>query len=692
MVSEKTVPYFPIMEGYPINLAINVFNDLKKRFRLTPETDAPWLPFHFIGPMPIWGHFDVNSDDFCGFPKNLLFRIQIDQAGYEKILKRYQMLCLGEDCGEQKLMELHLESEDDYFSYIAESGLWEVHHGVGESDSVIETLKSDQETKHAIYGLKNGFNIVPYSLLKIEDTYKEAIPESLCEEFNAICYYKNEGTCFVLMNDPSFGEFLEDKYNCLFGIRNPIEVVASFCPESTLQEIREGLGQNYRSLGTTGDDEAINIKNNLFVCEDYKTNDESKLIEDPRKTLAYIFTRAIKEGASDIHIEPYEETLRIRFRINTFLTSKLTLSGSFLPRLNSIISQYGGVDTFKKMMPHSGRFTVICRGEPYDIRVSMIPCREEQSCVLRIHGKNTPLHSLSSLGFNFKDKTIFSDAISRKSGIILITGPTGSGKSTTLYAALSELNKEDVSIETIEDPIERPIDGLKQFQVRYTEDENKNLTFPKLFREVLRHDPDVIMVGEIRDLETAKMAINAAQTGHLVLSTLHTQDALGAIPRLISEGVDPQHLADSLILLQAQRLIGTVCTNCRTPLEDNDLSLETLKNEFKVHDIYFDQRKHTLYRRNACEFCQNTGFEGKQAIYELFPITDEIRQRIVERKSVQEIKALGTRVGYRTLYQEALQKVALGKSVYEEAIRYRMEFSHDFERLIAQTKEELHAI
>jgi len=283
---------------------------------------------------------------------------------------------------------------------------------------------------------------------------------------------------------------------------------------------------------------------------------------------------------------------------------------------------------------------------------------------------------------------LFKDALTRKSGIILITGPTGSGKSTTLYAALKELNREDISIETIEDPIEKHIAGLKQFQVRYAQDKEKSLTFPKLFREILRHDPDVIMVGEIRDLETANQAVIAAQTGHLVLSTLHTQDAIGAIPRLISEGVNPQHLSDALILLQAQRLIGTVCKNCRKVMEKGSKYEKIILAEFWKEGVVYDE-KDPIYEAGKCEYCNQTGYDGKQAIFELFPIIDEVREKIALGKNIHEIRKSGPSVGHRTLYQEGLQQVALGITTFGEVFKYRREARFDYRDLLKASQKRL---
>lgn len=687
----KYIPTIFHLNKYAISDTIEQVKILKNHIKLIPVDQEPWVPLQFIGCFPIWAHWKDDSTDFWGFSELDGFKVLLNKEDYHDLLTRYQEL-LSEDLDATLLLEPRVGKDIESFKkYIIKNNLWKADRHLCKCDeiNVSTSFEVDEDNKMAMEALIHGYNLYPIYGLKVSDFEKNVFPQDFKVDSKILPIFEDKSQIYILIDHPEKTQQIEDCLNCEY-LLPEYKSLIPFYASKVIQERIMDSSEVLESDSFTGSShfKEDSKKTRIFICDDYDTRNPSEeaILDNPRLALAYILKHAIKLKASDIHIQSSTDSTNIRFRINTFLSNKATFPKLFLPKLNSIITQYSNIDTFKKLMPHSGRFTAIYNEKPYEVRVSLIPNKDEQSCVLRIHDNNSGVKHLNELGLNYKDRIILEEAITRRSGIILITGPTGSGKSTTLYATLMALNKEDISLETIEDPVERPIDGIKQFQVRYNNDEDKNLTFPKLFREVLRHDPDVIMVGEIRDIETANLAISASQTGHLVLSTLHTQDALGSIPRLISEGLDPQRLADSLILLQAQRLIGILCKHCKIKINQDSENAQLILQEFQKNDIIYNVQDPELYCAGSCEHCHQTGYDGMQAIYELFPITDDIRECIANRKTIHEIKSFSNSVGYRSLYQEALQKIAQGKTSYEEAKKHKRQYAIDFNKLLEESQ------
>ncbi|CAH2031544.1 type II secretion system ATPase GspE [Trichlorobacter ammonificans] len=372
------------------------------------------------------------------------------------------------------------------------------------------------------------------------------------------------------------------------------------------------------------------------------------------RLLNAILFQAVKERASDIHIEPYERTLEVRFRIDGILHVKLEPPKLLQEALVSRVKIMSSLNIAEKRLPQDGRFKVLVAGHEVDIRVSLVPTFFGERTVLRLLDRKQGVRSLSEIGFSPRDVTVMERLISRTSGIILVTGPTGSGKTTTLYAALSQLNRQERNLITIEDPIEYQLSGVGQIQVNSRID----LTFAAGLRAVLRQDPDVIMVGEIRDAETAEIAMQASLTGHLVLSTLHTNDAATAITRLIDMGIEPFMVASSLSGILAQRLVRTICPHCREAYT-NDQPMPGLPD--------------TLYRGKGCPQCYGQGTLGRVGIYELLPIDAELCGMITRRTPAGEIKEYAIRKGMKTIREDGLAKVAAGITTLEEVLRVTQE-------------------
>ncbi len=375
-----------------------------------------------------------------------------------------------------------------------------------------------------------------------------------------------------------------------------------------------------------------------------------------------IIAKAIKMKASDIHIEPYDKDIRVRYRIDGILMEVRRMSKNLTNGLISRIKIMANLDIADRRLPQDGRFRIKTSGRYVDFRVSTMPTRHGEKAVLRILDRESVDLDLDKLGFLDEDLRSLEKIIRSPHGIILVTGPTGSGKSTTLYSILNTLNTEKVNISTAEDPIEYELEGINQVQCK----SEIGLTFANTLRSFLRQDPDIIMVGEIRDTETSEIAIKAALTGHLVLSTLHTNDAPSSIHRLINMGVEPFMISASILMIQAQRLVRKLCS-CK---EEDELALKRLKilglDSEKYNNIKF-------YKNIGCKKCNYSGYKGRAAIYELMIMSEELRKLVANRATTNEIRKKSIEQGMKTLKETGVEKAALGVTSLEEVLRITLE-------------------
>jgi len=371
-----------------------------------------------------------------------------------------------------------------------------------------------------------------------------------------------------------------------------------------------------------------------------------------------LLSQAIRERASDIHIEPFEKEMIARFRIDGILYNILTIQKRYQASIASRIKIMSGLNIAEKRLPQDGGMRIKIAGKDVDIRVSIVPTAFGERIVLRLLYRESALLPLDQIGFTGETLTRFNEMIERPHGIVLVTGPTGSGKTTTLYAALSKINSPDKNIITIEDPIEYQLKGIGQIQVNA----KIQLTFAAGLRSVLRQDPDVILVGEIRDSETAEIAIQAALTGHLVFSTLHTNDSAGAVTRLIDMKIEPFLISSSVMGILAQRLVRVLCKECREPYQITPAEINELEIRTGVEGA-------TVYRAKGCETCFQTGYFGRSAIYELLTVDDEMRQMIMKNSDASMIKALAMEKGMSTLRQDGAAKVLRGVTSVDEVVR-----------------------
>lgn len=374
-----------------------------------------------------------------------------------------------------------------------------------------------------------------------------------------------------------------------------------------------------------------------------------------------ILSQAVRDRASDIHIEPFERTLKVRYRIDGVLHEVLSPPKALQPRITSRLKVMADLNIAETRLPQDGRIAIRVRNREIDIRVSVVPTAFGERLVLRLLDKSGALFQLEEIGLAPQLLPVYGRLIQRSHGIILVTGPTGSGKSTTLYATLQRINSPQLNIITVEDPIEYQINGVGQIHVNPRID----LTFANGLRSILRQDPDVIMVGEIRDRETAEIAIQASLTGHLVLSTLHTNDAASAVTRLLDMGIEPFLISSSVLAMMAQRLVRVLCPECRQPGRPED---ETLR-ELGLQPDAAGVAQGEWFLSRGCDGCRGTGYRGRTGIYELLPIDDPIRRLIMQQANASMLRTAAIERGMRPLLQDGARKVLEGKTTAEEVLR-----------------------
>jgi general secretion pathway protein E/type IV pilus assembly protein PilB len=426
--------------------------------------------------------------------------------------------------------------------------------------------------------------------------------------------------------------------------------------EAIQREIKKRLGVGADTIGTLEEEKGIQV-----VDEDSEGNNLDDGAEDEASIIRFVnqvLKDAIELRASDIHLEPFEDEFKIRYRIDGELQEVPVPPQlkQFQPAIVSRVKILSHLNIAEKRLPQDGRIKVRIDNAEVDIRVSVIPMLHGEAVVMRLLRQNSTLRGLKDIGMNTRELEHFQSVLRLPHGIILVTGPTGSGKTSTLYTALNEINDAVRKIITVEDPVEYQLKGVNQIQVN----EKSGLTFARGLRSILRHDPDVILIGEIRDAETAQIAVQASLTGHLVFSTLHTNDAPGALTRLVDMGVEPYLVASSLEAVLAQRLVRVLCPHCKQPDTSERAQAFKLKLGIPVDRI--------IYKSVGCRECRNTGFFGRHAIFEWMDTDEEIRQLILKSASTDLIRAAARKAGMRTLAEDGWRLVAAGVTTVEEVL------------------------
>jgi type IV pilus assembly protein PilB len=509
-------------------------------------------------------------------------------------------------------------------------------------------------------------NVPPVNLarLHIPLDVAEIIPRDLAQNHKVIPIARLDSKLFVAMADPLNVLALDDLKRT-----TKLEVHPLIAPEraildklSSLDAAKSGSIEQFiqDTQKAEAEAEADQVEVTRDAVEEVNLDQLAASSEEAPviKLANLILVQGIKERASDIHLEPFEKTVRLRYRIDGVLHDVTPPPKSMYLPLVSRFKIMSNLDIAERRLPQDGRMRVRVGGRDYDLRVSILPTVHGEKVVLRVLDKSNLSGSLDQLGLDEDTYRRFKAAIDAPHGLILVTGPTGSGKTTTLYSALNELNSPIYNIITVEDPVEFQIPGINQVPVR----KEIGLTFANALRSILRQDPDIIMIGEIRDAETAEIAIEAALTGHQVLSTMHCNDAAGAITRLDEMGIAPFLISSSVILSCAQRLMRKICSHCKEPVSYPPQMFQDLN----IDPALFDGV--TLYRGRGCERCRNSGYSGRMAIIEAMTVTDEIRKLIIARANSHEISQVAIQQGMKTLRMVALERARQGLSTLEQVL------------------------
>jgi type IV pilus assembly protein PilB len=509
---------------------------------------------------------------------------------------------------------------------------------------------------------QHGLPFVALHEIEIPASVIELVPESLARENIVMPLAQEGGSIRVIMHDPLDFETI-DKLR--FVLNREIEV--SLAPK---EAIVEAINKYYGSASSETEsvdsmlqeftDTAIDFAEDGGTGTRLGTTNTLEEGDAPVIRLVHlIIQEAVQQRASDIHIEPFAERVRIRYRIDGVLMERENAPRRLLGAIVSRIKIMGSIDIAEKRRPQDGRIKILVAGKDIDMRVSIIPTTHGQSVVMRILDRDNIKVGLLDLGFGEEDHGRFKQLIKRPNGILLVTGPTGSGKTTTLYAALNELNRPDVKIITAEDPVEYYLPGVNQCEVRA----KIGMTFARIIRAMLRQNPNILLVGEIRDLETAETAIQASLTGHLVFSTLHTNDAPSAITRLVDIGIQPFLVASSVMAIMAQRLVRKVCPKCKVRYEPPAHLLNGLGLRAEI------VKKANFMRGKGCSHCNKTGYRGRMGIYELMVMTTQVREMAFKGESTLNVRKMARKQGMHTLFEDGMIKALKGQTTLEEVLR-----------------------
>ena len=529
--------------------------------------------------------------------------------------------------------------------------------------TLVEEGFISQELLIAVLTQQLGVEFIDLKACKFDDDVLNLIPEDIVMKYNAVPlgYDENNPNVLRVAMADQMDIIATDDISIVTGCQ--IEVLLAM-----EEDIQSTIGKYYGNHQAMEAAEAYRKEREQSMLSEAEEEEANADIENSPIVLLVkqILEGGVRQRASDIHIEPLESSVRVRYRIDGVLKQVMSYDYSLLSGICARLKIMGGMDISEKRKPQDGRISIMVDRREFDIRVSMLPTVYGEKTVMRLTSKEGLTRPKSGLGFSPEEEKVFDGILSNPHGIILVTGPTGSGKSTTLYTALSELNTEEVNIITVEDPVEANIDGINQCQVN----EKAEMTFAAALRSILRQDPDIIMIGEIRDGETADIAVKAAITGHLVVSTLHTNSAASTVTRLIDMGIEPYTAGDALVGVIAQRLVRRLCT-CKQPRYAEDYEKKLLGVPDTEEDV-------VIYEPNGCPLCNDTGFSGRIGVYEMMAVTRSLQQVIARNAPANEIERQALAEGMSTLKLSVARHVLNGitsmsemrKIVYEAGDQY----------------------
>ncbi len=528
------------------------------------------------------------------------------------------------------------------------------------SVAVVKQNLVDEALLAALLQKEYHLSLVDPSVMNIASEVVRLVPSQIAQRHHLVPISFSGSSITVAMSDPS-NLVAVNEVKFLTGYDVKVAVASVSSVTAAIERYYEE-GSNVQEVLTefgTEEVEVVDHDDDVDLKELERATEEAPVV----RLVNAILTNAIKRRASDIHLEPFERMFRVRFRVDGVLEEIMRPPLKLKNAITSRIKVMAQLDIAERRLPQDGRIKLkLGKGQEMDFRVSVLPTIFGEKIVLRLLDKSNLQLDMTKLGFAEDQLQDFKEAIYKPYGMVLVTGPTGSGKTTTLYSALSELNRVTSNISTAEDPVEFNLPGINQVQIH----EEIGLNFAAALRSFLRQDPDIIMVGEIRDFETAEIAIKAALTGHLVLSTLHTNDAPSTINRLLNMGVEPFLVASSVNLILAQRLARLICTNCKEPAEVSPQALIDIGVPPDEVGTF------TLFRGAGCATCNGSGYRGRIALYEVMPVSEEIRDLVLNGASASEIKRTAVSLGMKTLRMSGIQKLKEGLTTIHEVVRVTM--------------------
>ena len=673
---------------YPMNFegsqpsmeALQLYFSWMAHMNIKLEKDLfPWVPVGVLGAVPIVGHHDLSQCSVM-FPLEVSQKVMLTKEDYFRILDNLDVKQLNLpiiQCSSdikninKQFKQPKIIDRESFLEYVLSSML------------LTDELRTeiDPLTKKDIWGWADwpeGFeamfhclafskNLIDLKNVSIDPSIEQILPEHISQGYHCLAFLKLEDTLFVAIKSNPKSNFHNLIGNSLeMSLSDKIQHV-QFCltSQKNVEDKKSILakGKSLQKTYTVNKKESkADSSRDLLVIDEHQVElfDIKKEGYSTEVFFTWLLVQAMKSDVSDIHIEQWKNRGRVRFRIDGDL--KVVLEPS-LEEMRSLVTVAKnacsmGSNTFDN---EDAALSIQLGDEKRGLRFSVIPFRKSfQKMVIRLLPKSDSIVNLNQLDISEENLKNLKQASSQEQGLILITGPTGSGKTTTLYSALTEINTDDRNIQTIEDPIEKEIDGINQTAV----DNKRDITFSKIMSTIVRQDPNVILLGEIRDKESAELAIRAADTGHLVFATLHANSAVKAIQRLSNLGVKGCVLGDVLILLQAQRLVKRLCTSCRKEIELSDLD----KEEFKKNQVEVREK---VYTSVGCRTCGNTGYLGRSVVMETVPVDETFSELVSQNASVSEMRSSADKKGHGTLYKDALIRVSEGKTSMEEATKFK---------------------
>ncbi|MFK7735916.1 MAG: GspE/PulE family protein [Pirellulaceae bacterium] len=539
------------------------------------------------------------------------------------------------------------------------------------ADALIQSGYAEANEVYDALAEFNKLDFIDLSTIRIEDEVIQLVPESVARENSIIPYKDEDDVLHVLVSDPFDLETIE---KLRFILNRRVETALS-----PRESIMEGINRYYGQVEGESADSILQEFTDTQIDFTETTEDGAgspdEFADEANapvvRLVGLMIQEAVQLRASDIHVEPFEDRVRIRYRIDGILVERDSPPRRLLGAILSRIKILANMDIAERRRPQDGRIKITVGEKELDLRVSMIPTNHGQSCVMRVLDKDNIKIGVRQLGLSERDFKIFTGTIRRPNGIMLVTGPTGSGKTTTLYAALNSMNRPDRKIITAEDPVEYYLPGINQVEVKH----NIGLDFARIIRSMLRQAPNIILVGEMRDTETASMGIQASLTGHLVFSTLHTNDAPSAVTRMVDMGVPGYLVASSVVAVLGQRLVRTICKRCKTQVK---LTESVLEDAGIPADVAADA---TFAKGKGCGYCQKSGYRGRMGIYELMVVSSKVRDLMFQGKSTIEIQKQAISEGMTTLYCDGVRKSMKGLTTLEEVYRVAKRTEQDINAL-----------